>query len=54
MTKDDWLTVTEVPAGEIIKNATDKYNNMVAEKWLTKTNPKDAKIIPLTTFLYKL
>ena len=28
--KYDWETVSEVLASELIRNATDKYNNMVA------------------------
>ena len=30
--KDDWDTVIEVSAEELVQNATEKYNNMVAEK----------------------
>ena len=41
--KDDWETETEVPAPELIQNATEKYNNMVAAKYWNKTYSKDAK-----------
>ena len=32
ISKDYWDTVTEVLEGDIIQNATEKYNNMVAVK----------------------
>ena len=41
-------------SGELIKNATDKYNQIVASKKWTKTYPKDANIIALTTRMYRL
>ena len=30
--KDYWYIVTEVPLGELIQNATEKYNDMVVSK----------------------
>ena len=31
-TKDDWGMVIESPAGELVHNSTEKYNNIVAAK----------------------
>ena len=53
-TKDDLETGTEVLAGNFIHNATKTYNNMVATKELTKIDPKDDRILALTTCLTKL
>ena len=53
MTKYDWDTGTEVPSVELVHNATEKYNNMIAAKEWTKTDLKYAKIISLTTRLSK-
>ena len=50
--KGNWDTIIEFWEEELIQNANDKYNNMVAEKEWTKTYPKDDKIIALTTRLY--
>ena len=47
-------TETEVIKGYLIHNATEKYNIMVAEKELTKIDPKHTKIIALATSLSKL
>ena len=49
--KDNWDTGTEALTGDLIRNASDKYNNMVSAKKWTKTDPKDAKISILTTCL---
>ena len=46
--------MTEVPAGELIQNATEKYNNMVSEKSSTKIYPKYDIILALTTRLLNL
>ena len=46
--KDGCDTVTEVLEGYPIQNATENYNNMLAAKEWTKTDPKVAKIIALT------
>ena len=43
--KYNWDTATKSPEGEIIQNATEKYNNG-SIKECTKTDPKDAKILP--------
>ena len=49
-----WDAVTEVPSPEIIYNATEKYNNMLASKYWTKTDPKDGKTLALSTHMSKL
>ena len=54
ITKDNCDTGTEVPDRELIQNYTNKYNNMLSENLYTKTYPKDAKILALTTCLTKL
>ena len=51
---ENWEAVREVPGGELIHNATEKYNNRITSKELTKTDTKDDKILALTTRLYKL
>ena len=54
ITKDDWDTVSELLSGEIIQNSTEKYNNMVAAKEWTKTDPTNDKTIALTISLSML
>ena len=49
-----WYTVIEVPAVELVQNATGNFNNMLAAKEWTKIDPKDDKILALTTHLYNL
>ena len=51
--KDHWDIETAFPEIEIVQNATDQYNNMVAVKYLNKTDPKYAKTLALTTHLYQ-
>ena len=53
-TKDDWDTGTKLLSGYLIQNYINKYNNMVAAKEWTKTDPKDSKILSLTTMISKL
>ena len=48
-TNNYWYTGTEVLEGDIIQNSNEKYNNMVSSKYWTKTDPKDAKTLALTT-----
>ena len=52
--KDDWDTGADVTPDSLIQVAKEKYNNMVAQKEWNKTDPKDAKILALTTRLNKL
>ena len=52
--KDNWDTWTEVTEGYLIHNSSEKYNDTVEENEWTSKYPKDAKIISLTTLLYKL
>ena len=49
-----WDTGSEIIASDLIDNATQKYNNVVAAKDWTNTDPKDDKILALTNLLYKL
>ena len=52
--KDEGYIGIEVDMGEIIQNENKKYNNMITAKEWTKTDPKDATILALTTRLSKL
>ena len=47
--KDKPDTGTEAEDVDLIQNATEKYNNMVAAKEFTKMDQKDANILALTT-----
>ena len=51
ITKSDWDTRKERKSGEIIQNATKKYNITLAAKEWTKTDPRYAKIHTLPTSL---
>ena len=52
--KDDWeIGGTETPT-TLISLAVQKYNNMKKQNTWNQTNPKDAKIMALTTKLQKL
>ena len=53
-TKDDWDIGRELPTGDIICDPNKRYNNMVERKEWTKTDPKDSKILSLTTHMSKL
>ena len=52
--KDDWELVKDQNYEDVMNNATVKYNNMVKQKIWTQTDPKDAKILALTTLNHEL
>ena len=39
---------------DVMNNTTIKYNNMLKQKIWTQTDPKDAKILALTTLNHEL
>ena len=47
--KDDWELGKDQNFEDVMENTTVKYNNMVKQKIWTQTDPKDAKILALTT-----
>ena len=52
---NDYLDIgTEFLEGYLIYNSTVKYNNTAAEKYWNKIDPKNTRILALTTRLYKL
>ena len=53
-TKDNWDTLFKILASELIRDATEKYSNMIAAKQWTSTDLKDDKILALLTRLYRL
>ena len=52
--KDDWELGKDQNFEDVMENTTVKYNNMVKQKIWTQTNPKDAKILALTTLNHEL
>ena len=49
--KDKWELGEDVLPDSLVDKATTKYNNMVLQKLWNQTDPKDAKILALTTKL---
>ena len=52
--KNDWEEGSEVQPDTLMQEATTKYNNMCKQNTWNKSDPKDAKIIALTTQLKSL
>jgi len=52
--KDDWELRKDQNYEDVMDNATVKYNNMVKQKIWTQTDPKDVKILALTTLNHEL
>ena len=44
-TKDDWYKGRKLPPGKLIKNTTEKYNNMVGEKNGLRQTPRMLKFL---------
>ena len=47
--KDEWELGKDQNFEDVMENATIKYNNMVKQKLWSQTDPKDTKILALTT-----
>ena len=52
--KDDWELGKDQNFEDVMENTTVKYNNMVKQTIWTQTDPKDAKILALTTLNHEL